>query len=63
LIVTPRVPSEYGHTVPMANASRARHVLRAKGLADARYYESLSVADLAAAAHLSPAATTAGENA
>jgi AraC-like DNA-binding protein len=33
----------------------ARHLLRAKDLADARYAESLSVADLAAAASLSPA--------
>ncbi|HEX4107862.1 MAG TPA: helix-turn-helix transcriptional regulator [Solirubrobacteraceae bacterium] len=33
----------------------ARHLLRAKDLADARYFESLSVADLAAAAGLSPA--------
>lgn len=37
-------------TVPMA-----RHLLRAKDLADARYFESLSVADLAAAAGLSSA--------
>jgi len=33
----------------------ARHLLRAKDLADARYFEDLSVADLAAAAHLSSA--------
>lgn len=33
----------------------ARHLLRAKDLADARYFESLSVADLAAAAGLSKA--------
>jgi AraC-like DNA-binding protein len=33
----------------------ARHLLRAKDLADARYFEPLSVADLAAAAGLSPA--------
>jgi AraC-like DNA-binding protein len=39
----------------MANPSLARLLLRAKDLADARYSESLSVADLAAAAHLSPA--------
>jgi AraC-like DNA-binding protein len=32
-----------------------RHLLRAKDLADSRYFESLSVADLAAAANLSPA--------
>ena len=33
----------------------ARHLLRAKDLADARYFEPLAVADLAAAAGLSPA--------
>lgn len=33
----------------------ARHLLRARDLADARYAESLTVADLAGAARLSPA--------
>ena len=33
----------------------ARHLLRAKDLADARYFEPLTVADLAEAAALSPA--------
>jgi len=33
----------------------ARHLLRAKDLADARYFEPLTVADLAGAAGLSPA--------
>ncbi|MCU1356756.1 MAG: transcriptional regulator, AraC family [Acidimicrobiales bacterium] len=33
----------------------ARHLLRAKDLADSRYFEDLSVADLARAAGLSPA--------
>jgi AraC-like DNA-binding protein len=33
----------------------AHHLLRARDLADARYFEPLSVADLAAAAGLSPA--------
>ncbi|MDQ1419861.1 MAG: hypothetical protein QOJ52_1823, partial [Acidimicrobiaceae bacterium] len=33
----------------------ARHLLRAKDLADARYFEPLGVADLARAAGLSPA--------
>lgn len=33
----------------------ARHLLRAKDLADARYFDPLTVADLAAAAGLSPA--------
>jgi len=39
----------------VASALVARHLLRAKDLVDARYYEPLSVADLAAAAGLSPA--------
>ena len=39
----------------MADVPIARHLLRAKDLADARYFEPLSVADLAAAARLSPA--------
>jgi AraC-like DNA-binding protein len=41
------------HTAPMV--SPARHLLRAKDLADARYFEPLTVADLARAAGLSPA--------
>jgi AraC-like DNA-binding protein len=36
-------------------AHPARHLLRARDLADARYFEPLSVADLARAAGLSPA--------
>jgi AraC-like DNA-binding protein len=43
------------HTVAMAHAPLARHLLRAKDLADARYFEALSVADLAATAGMSPA--------
>jgi AraC-like DNA-binding protein len=39
----------------MATLPPARYLLRAKDLADARYFEPLSVADLAAAAGLSPA--------
>ncbi|HEX4220018.1 MAG TPA: helix-turn-helix transcriptional regulator [Acidimicrobiales bacterium] len=39
----------------MAHPPLARHLLRAKDLADARYFEPLTVADLAAAAGLSPA--------
>ncbi len=39
----------------MAEVPLARHLLRAKDLADARYLEQLSVAKLAAAAGLSPA--------
>ena len=39
----------------MAEVPLARHLLRAKDLADGRYFEPLSVADLAAAARLSPA--------
>ena len=39
----------------VATAFTARQLLRAKDLADARYFEPLAVADLAAAAGLSPA--------
>jgi AraC-like DNA-binding protein len=39
----------------VANLPPARHLLRAKDLADARYAEQLSVADMAAVAGLSPA--------
>ena len=39
----------------MAPPAHSRYLLRAKDLADARYAEPLSVADLAAAAALSPA--------
>jgi AraC-like DNA-binding protein len=39
----------------VGNVPAARHLLRAKDLADARYFEPLTVADLAAAARLSPA--------
>jgi AraC-like DNA-binding protein len=39
----------------MAFAPPARHLLRAKDLADARYFEALEVRDLARAAGLSPA--------
>lgn len=39
----------------MAHVPPARHLLRAKDLADARYFESLEVDDLAAAAGLSKA--------
>jgi AraC-like DNA-binding protein len=39
----------------MASHPIARHLLRAKDLADARFAEPLTVADLAAAARLSPA--------
>lgn len=42
-------------TRDVPSAPVARHLLRAKDLVDARYYEPLSVADLAAAAGLSPA--------
>jgi AraC-like DNA-binding protein len=38
----------------MGSVPLARHLLRAKDLADSRYFESLTVADLAAAANLSP---------
>jgi AraC-like DNA-binding protein len=39
----------------MASVPAARHLLRAKDLADARYFEPLDVATLAGAARLSPA--------
>ena len=39
----------------MVDVPLARHLLRAKDLADARYFEPLTVADLAATAGLSPA--------
>jgi AraC-like DNA-binding protein len=39
----------------MASAPVARELLRARDLADARYHERLTLKDLAAAAHLSPA--------
>jgi AraC-like DNA-binding protein len=39
----------------MADVPTARHLLRAKDLADARYFEPLSVKELAGAAGLSPA--------
>jgi AraC-like DNA-binding protein len=39
----------------MATAATARHLLRAKDLVDVRYFEALSVADMAAASGLSPA--------
>jgi AraC-like DNA-binding protein len=39
----------------MTNAGLARHLLRAKDLVDARYFEPLAVGDMAAAAHLSAA--------
>ena len=39
----------------MGSVPPARHLLRAKDLADARYAEPLGVADLASAAGLSPA--------
>jgi AraC-like DNA-binding protein len=38
----------------VGNVPAARHLLRAKDLADARYFDPLTVADLAAAAGLSP---------
>jgi Bacterial regulatory helix-turn-helix proteins, AraC family len=39
----------------MSEVPLARHLLRAKDLADVRYFEPLTVAELAAAAGLSPA--------
>jgi AraC-like DNA-binding protein len=48
-------PRRVGTLGAMADVPRARHLLRAKDLADARYFEPLVVADLAAAAGLSSA--------
>src|SRR4051812_32907569 len=48
-------PAEAEILDPMASVPPARHLLRAKDLADARYAEPLGVADLARAAGLSPA--------
>ena len=39
----------------MASVPPARHLLRARDLADARYFEPIEVADMARAARLSPA--------
>jgi AraC-like DNA-binding protein len=44
----------HGMMAAMAPVHPARHLLRAKDLADARYFEPLTVADLAGAARLSP---------
>src|SRR5439155_1653377 len=41
--------------LPITPVPPARHLLRAKDLADARYFEPLGVPDLARAARLSPA--------
>src|SRR3954451_22892121 len=48
-------PAEAEILDPMASVPPARHLLRAKDLADARYAEPLGVADLARAAGLSTA--------
>jgi AraC-like DNA-binding protein len=40
---------------PVVEQPQARHLVRAKDLADRRYADPLTVADLARAAHLSPA--------
>lgn len=42
------------HTEVMKSDDLARHLLRAKDLADTRYFEPLTVADLAAALEMSP---------
>jgi AraC-like DNA-binding protein len=48
-------PSRPPTTRPPVEQPPARHLLRAKDLADHRYADPLTVADLARAAHLSPA--------
>src|SRR4051794_41481098 len=49
------IEARHGITHPMAFVPPARHLLRAKDLADARYFEPLGVDDLAQAAGLSRA--------
>jgi AraC-like DNA-binding protein len=49
------IEARHGITHPMAFVPPARHLLRAKDLADARYFEPLDVDDLADAAGLSRA--------
>jgi AraC-like DNA-binding protein len=49
------IEARHGITHPMAFVPPARHLLRAKDLADARYFEPLDVDDLAGAAGLSRA--------
>lgn len=44
----------------MVNVPSTRHLLRAKDLADARYFAPLTVADMARAARLSPAGRSTG---
>lgn len=51
----PRRPSDRDGRVTAVNAHPTRHLRRAKDLADVRYAEDLTVADLARAAGLSPA--------
>ena len=48
-------PSPGAIITPMAHVHPTRHLLRAKDLADARYFEPLTVDDLASAANLSKA--------
>src|SRR5215204_7447807 len=48
------IGARHGITPRMAFVPPARHLLRAKDLADARYAEPLQVTDLARAAGLSP---------
>ena len=55
LALVVRKESERRDTSAMAFVPAARHLLRAKDLADARYFEQLAVADMARVAGLSPA--------
>ena len=48
-------PPGVSDTRPMSFVAPARHLVRARDLADARYAERLEIADLARAAGLSPA--------
>src|SRR6184192_2849883 len=57
-MATPELKSSIPHDPrfrPLRPVPPARHLLRARDLADARYREPLDVADLARAARLSPA--------
>src|SRR5262245_32330041 len=45
----------FDHTDAVSSVPPARHLLRARDLADRRYADAITVADMARAAHLSPA--------
>ena len=53
--MTPTGHGAVGHTDAVSSLPPARHLLRARDLADRRFAEPLTVADMANAAHLSTA--------